>query len=320
MKRRFEPIDLKSVRTYPLASRRNLVKKEDFATTPLKTTSITDFLTSLPDILAGKAFKELVKATGQAFKKGKPVIWAMGAHPIKVGLNPVLINLMKKGLISLLALNGAGIVHDVEIALVGETSEDVQEGLIDGSFGFAKETGELINEAVKEGAKKDLGFGESVSQRLLAAKTSHQEVSLLYNAAKLGVPVTVHVALGTDIVHTHPCADGGAIGEASLLDFRILASAVKELNNGGVYFNIGSAVLLPEVFLKALTLVRNLGYEVENFTTANFDFKEHYRPLQNVVKRPTAKPGSRGFSFIGHHEIMIPLLAQALLEEMCRGV
>lgn len=318
MGRKFKPIDLKKVRTYPLASRRNLVKKDDFAVAPSKASSITDFIASLPNILAGRAFKELIKLTGDAFRKGKPVVWAMGAHPIKVGLNPVLIDLMERGLISLLALNGAGVVHDVEAALIGETSEDVQKGLKDGSFGFAQETGELINESVEEGARQGLGLGESVSRRLLDEKPPHHSVSLLYNAARLGISVTVHVALGTDIIHTHPGVDGGATGKASLIDFRILASAVKDLNDGGVYFNIGSAVLLPEVFLKALTLVRNLGYEVEKFTTVNFDFKEHYRPLQNVVKRPTAKPGSKGFSFIGHHEIMMPLLARALLEEISR--
>ncbi len=313
-KKKIKPLDFSRVKTYPLKTRKNLVKKENFAQPPLEPATFADFFSSLPEILATRDLRKLVQKILLARHKGKPVIWAMGAHLIKVGLTPYLIKLMDKGFVDFVALNGAGVIHDVEVALIGETSEDVSQSLQDGSFGFARETGELINSALLEAKEKGWGYGEAVIKKLENEKPPFSDLSLLLAAGQRGIPVTVHVAIGTDIVHTHPSVNGEALGKASLLDFQLFCGAVKELNDGGVYLNIGSAVLLPEVFLKALTVVRNLGYEVEKFTTANFDFQLHYRPKQNVVARPTLKKGSEGYYFVGHHEILLPLLAQALIE------
>ncbi len=238
----------------------------------------------------------------------------MGAHVIKVGLNPILIDLMKRGIISAIALNGAGIIHDTEIALVGRTSEEVADGIGAGAFGAAKETGEILNQAINTGAGKNIGLGQAVGEALLTRNFQNNDQSLLATARQLEIPVTVHVAIGTDIIHIHPDADGAAIGKTSHLDFRLFSSLVAEMEQG-VYLNIGSAVLLPEVFLKAITVVRNLGHTVNNITTANFDFIRHYRPAVNVVQRPTLS-GGRGFNFTGHHELMIPLLAAAILDEL----
>ncbi len=315
-KKQFKPLDFSRVKTYPLKTRKNLVKIEDFARPPSEPATFADFFSSLPEILASCDLRKLVKKILEARSKNKPLIWAMGAHFIKVGLTPYLIKLIDKGFVDFIALNGAGVIHDVEVALIGETSEDVGQSLQDGSFGFAQETGELINQALLESKEERGGFGEAVIKKLAKEKPPFSSSSLLLAAGQRGIPVTVHVAIGTDIIHTHPNVDGEALGRASLLDFQLFCGAIKELNNGGVYLNIGSAVILPEVFLKALTLVRNLGYEVEQFTTANFDFQLQYRPKQNVVARPTAKEGSEGYYFVGHHEILIPLLAQALVEEI----
>jgi hypothetical protein len=223
---------------------------------------------------------------------------------------------MEEGLIHCLAMNGAGIIHDLELALVGKTSEDVEEGLEAGAFGMAEETSIFLNESIREGVKKGLGIGEAIGRRLLSEDFPHRQYSLLAAGARLGIPITVHVAIGTDIIHMHPSANGEAIGEGSLRDFHKLTAVVSQLR-GGVYLNIGSAVILPEVFLKALTLARNLGYDVQDFTTVNMDFMQHYRPTTNVVKRPTQQSG-RGYTLIGHHEIMVPLLVAALLEELRR--
>lgn len=315
-KKKIEPLDFSQVKTYPLKNRKNLVRKENFAKPPSEPATFAQFFSSLPEILASDNLRKIVRKILAAKVKGKPVVWGMGAHVIKVGLTPYLIRLMDKGFISFIALNGAGIIHDVEVALIGETSEDVGESLRNGSFGFARETGELINGALLEAKENGWGFGEAVIKKLKETKPPFSDFSLLLAAGEKNIPVTVHVAIGTDIIHTHPSVDGEALGKASLLDFKLFCGAVKELNGGGVYLNIGSAVLLPEVFLKALTVVRNLGYEVENFTTANFDFQLHYRPKQNVVARPTAKEGSEGYYFVGHHEILLPILAQALIEEL----
>ncbi len=314
-KKEIKPLDFSRVRTYPLKTRKNLVRKEDFARPSGKKISFAEFFTSLPEILASRDLKRLVKKILIAREKNKPIIWGMGAHVFKVGLTPYLIKLMEKGLVSLVALNGAGVIHDVEIALIGETSEDVGESLRDGSFGFAQETGKLINTSLLKGKEKGWGFGEAVMEGLQKSNPPFASYSLLCAASEKGIPVTVHIAIGTDIIHTHPGVDGEALGKASLLDFQLFCGAVKELNEGGVYLNIGSAVLLPEVFLKALTVVRNLGYKVEKFTTANFDFQLQYRARQNVVARPTVEEGSEGYYFIGHHEILIPILSQALIEE-----
>ncbi|HUU41261.1 MAG TPA: hypothetical protein VMW42_09980, partial [Desulfatiglandales bacterium] len=249
-----------------------------------------------------------------AIKEKKTILLALGAHTIKVGLSPIILDLMERGIITGLAMNGAGIIHDLEVAMVGSTSEDVDNELANGRFGMAKETGEFLNNAIKEGAKKGSGLGISVGKSILKASLPYTEYSLCAGAAKMNIPLTVHVAIGTDIIHFHPAVDGSAIGKTSHLDFRIFSTMVSQLE-GGAYINLGSAVILPEVFLKALTLVRNLGFNVREFTTLDMDFIRHYRPLTNVVKRPTLE-GGVGFSITGHNEIMFPMLAAALIENL----
>ena len=307
-------MSLDGVRTYPLAQRKSLVTLEDFARPASPGSSFKAFLASLPNFLAAKDFQEVVARIAGARRLGKPVILGMGAHPIKVGLSPLIIQLMEKGVLRGLALNGAGIVHDFEVAFAGKTSEDVSSEIGRGAFGMAEETGRMINEAINRGWEKGWGIGRSVGEMISREKFPHRRLSLTAAGLRLGIPVTVHVALGTDIVHMHPKSRGAAIGEGSHMDFRLFAAMISGLE-GGVYINLGSAVILPEVFLKALTLVRNLGFRVENFTTVNMDFIPHYRPLTNVVRRPTQK-GGRGFHFTGHHEIMFPLLAAAILEKI----
>jgi len=312
-----EPLSFKDLKTYSVHGRHSKVTVEDFARPMKAGMSVQDLVQALPRQLAGKDFPELVQRIADAHRNGKPVILGMGAHVIKVGLNPVLIDLMQRGIITAIALNGAGIVHDTEIAMVGRTSEEVADVLGAGAFGAARETGEVLNGAICRGAQKNIGLGEAVGEVLLEQEFPFNDQSLLAQARKLDIPVTVHVAIGTDIIHIHPGADGAAIGQTSHHDFRIFCSLVADLE-GGVYLNVGSAVLLPEVFLKALTVVRNLGHEVKNLTTANFDFIRHYRPATNVVHRPTLE-GGRGFNFTGHHELMIPLLGAALLDALADG-
>jgi hypothetical protein len=268
----------------------------------------------LPKQLAGKDFPELVERIAAAVIGKRPVLVGMGAHVIKVGLAPILIDLMERGIISALALNGAGIIHDAEIAMVGRTSEEVANVLGAGAFGAARETGEVLNQAINQGAREGIGIGEAVGNALLQQNFPFNSQSLLAQARRLGIPVTVHVAMGTDIIHIHPAADGAAIGQCSHHDFRVFCRLVSGLE-GGVYLNLGSAVLLPEVFLKALTVVRNLGHVAQRFTTANFDFIRAYRPATNVVHRPTLE-GGKGFNFTGHHELMIPLLAAAVVDKL----
>lgn len=309
-----EPLDFTDLQTYSVHDRHSKVTVEDFARPLQPGMKVADLIRSLPGQLAGRDFPELVQRIAKAHKEGKPVILGMGAHVIKVGLNPVLIDLMRRGIITAIALNGAGIVHDAEIAMIGRTSEEVADVLGAGAFGAARETGEVLNGAICRGAQKNIGLGEAVGEVLLEQDFPFNEQSILAQARKLDIPVTVHVAVGTDIIHIHPGADGAAIGQTSHHDFRIFCSLVADLE-GGVYLNVGSAVLLPEVFLKALTVVRNLGHEVRNLTTANFDFIRHYRPFTNVVHRPTLE-GGRGFNFTGHHELMIPLLGAALLDAL----
>ena len=307
-----EPLDFQDLHTYSVHDRHSKVTVKDFAK-PLKAgLSVRELLESLPGQLAGNDFPELVQRVVSAIQEGKPVLLGMGAHVIKVGLNPVLIDLMKKGVISAIALNGAGIIHDTEIAMVGRTSEEVADVLGAGAFGAARETGEVLNKAIKRGAEKNIGLGQAVGEALLEQDFPYNDQSLLAQARKMDIPVTVHVAVGTDIIHIHPSVDGAATGKTSHHDFRVFCSLVSQLERG-VYLNVGSAVLLPEIFLKALTVVRNLGHEVKNLTTANFDFIRHYRPATNVVHRPTLE-GGRGFNFTGHHELMIPLLAAAILD------
>jgi hypothetical protein len=306
----YEEFDLSGIRTYPLASRTSKANAQDFAKVPAPGGSVGAFVESLPGILAGADFKAVVTAVRAARASGGGLIWGLGAHVIKTGLSPVLIDLMDRGYVSALAMNGAGVIHDFELALSGSTSEDVDEALGPGRFGMAEETGTLLNAAIADGVSRGLGLGQAVVARLTELKPAHAGVSLLAAASRLEIPVTVHVAIGTDIVHMHPAADGAAIGEGSLRDFRYFVSSVARLK-GGVYLNCGSAVVLPEVFLKAVALARNTGISLEGLTTVNIDFMKMYRPHTNVVTRPVAGIG-KGYSLIGHHEILIPLLAAAL--------
>ncbi len=311
---KFEPLDLSAVATYPLASRPSKVTAEDFAQPVRTEASLKDFLSSLPDILAVKDLRTLAGLIRGAKSNTRAIIVGLGGHVIKTGLSPVLIDLMNRGYATAFAMNRSAMIHDFEIAIVGATSEDVDATLGSGNFGMAEETGRLVNEAIKAGANDQIGMGEAIGRLLHSMQPAHADRSLLYAAYKANVPVTVHVAIGTDIVDIHPSADGASTGQTTYRDFRLLCSIVRELDGGGVYLNLGSAVVLPEVFLKTVTVVRNLGFKLEDFSTANFDFIQHYRPLTNVVRRPVAGSG-RGFSFTGHHEIMIPLLAASILAE-----
>jgi hypothetical protein len=310
-----DPLEFSGLRTVPLAVRGGKVRVEDFGSPSPNNAGVRGLVDSLPRILAGDSFRGVIEAIERAHASGKPVIWGLGGHVIKTGLAPVLIDLMKRGFATAFALNGAAAIHDFEIALVGCTSEDVEAVLPDGSFGSAEETGREMNRAISAGALEGIGMGEALGRALQQlAKPEFAASSLLHQAYLAAVPVTVHVAIGTDTPHTHPACDGAAVGRATHHDFRLLCSLVGGLNEGGVYLNVGSAVVLPEVFLKAVSAVRNLGQPVREFTTVNFDFLQHYRPRANVVERPHAQSGGRGFSITGHHEIMIPLLAAALRE------
>ena len=304
-------IDLSKIRTYSLKNRESKVRINDFSRPHKKGAGFRDFFASLPDILASKHLKDVVAAVVQARKDGRPVMLGMGAHSIKVGLNPVIIDLMERGIITSLSLNGAGIIHDFELAFVGQTSEDVDKEILSGAFGMAEETGSMLNQAIRSAAKHE-GIGAAVGRMIQEGDFPYKDKSLLAAGRRLDVPVTVHVAIGTDIIHMHPSFDGKATGEAAHRDFLTFCSLVSELE-GGVYINLGSAVLLPEIFLKAVTLVRNIGHPLRHFTTVNMDFVQHYRPNTNVVRRPT-QDGGRGFALTGHHEIMLPLLAAAIIE------
>ncbi|HEY7289674.1 MAG TPA: hypothetical protein VH583_07545 [Vicinamibacterales bacterium] len=308
MKFSYDEFDLSDLKTYPLKSRKSKARAEDFGTPAPG--SVASFVDSLPDILAAADFKAIVRALADARAHDGGIIWGFGAHVIKTGLGPILNDLMERGYVSALATNGAGIIHDFEIALVGATSEDVDEALGPGRFGMAEETGRLLNAAFTEGVAAGLGLGQSVAKFLREKSPQHARSSVLATAARLDIPITVHVAVGTDIIHMHPAASGAAIGEGSLRDFRYFVGNVARLERG-VYLNCGSAVVLPEVFLKAVALARNRGIPLAGLTTVNLDFMRHYRPQTNVVVRPTAGSG-RGYSIVGHHEIMIPLLAAAL--------
>jgi len=310
----YQPLDFSGLNTYSIHGRYSKVTVENFAKPLAPGSTLKQFIASLPDQLLGLDFPELVGRLAASHENGRPIVVGMGAHVIKVGLNPILIDLMERGIISAIALNGAGIVHDTEIAMVGRTSEEVGEVLGSGAFGAAKETGEVVNAGINLGAKNGQGLGEALGEYLLAQNFPYNHMSLLATAKRLGIPLTVHVAMGTDIVHIHPTANGAAIGQTSHQDFRLFCSLVADLE-GGAYLNFGSAVLLPEVFLKALTVARNLGHVVNNFTTANFDFIRHYRTMTNVVNRPTMG-GGKGYNIIGHHELLIPLLAATLLDHL----
>jgi hypothetical protein len=312
MKLPYEEFDLTDVRTYPLASRKSKTHRDAFASPYRAGTGVTGLLDSLPSILAASDFKAVVAAILAARRAGSPIIWGIGAHVLKTGLSPILIDLMERGFVSALATNGAGIIHDFEIALSGATSEDVDTSLGPGLFGMAEETGTELNEAINEGVREGLGLGQSIARHLAQREARHAHYSIAATAWRLEIPLTVHVAIGTDIIHMHPLASGAAIGEGSLRDFKYFTSAVARLASG-VYINCGSAVVLPEVFLKAVGLARNQGVSLIGLTTVNIDFLRHYRPITNVVTRPTARIG-RGYALTGHHELLIPLLAAAVIE------
>jgi len=312
MKVGYTEFDLSQVQTYPLSSRASKVTVADFARPHVAGSGVEGWMSSLPALLAGRDFRAVADAIAEARRQDRPVVWGLGAHVLKVGLSPVIIDLMRRGFVSALALNGAGLIHDFELAVGGSTSEDVDGALGAGRFGMATETGRDLNAAITEGVARGEGIGQTVGAYLCHREPDHLEHSLLGMAHRLGIPVTVHVALGTDIIHMHPSASGAALGEGSLRDFRYLASVVSHLA-GGVYLNCGSAVVLPEVFLKAVAVVRNAGHSLDGLTTVNLDFLRQYRPQTNVVTRPTAGTG-RGYSLTGHHELLIPLLAAVLVE------
>ena len=308
-----EPIDLTEITTYELASRPSKVTVEDFARPIAEDETLEGFLDKLPSILAVQSMRELSGRIRRARDMDKPIIWGIGGHVIKTGLAPLIIDLMDRGLVTAIAANGSVLVHDTEIALVGSTSEDVDATLGRGDFGAAKETGEILNKAARDGRDSRVGLGEAMGRELTRLKPRNTDKSLLCAAYSRKLPVTAHLAIGADIGHFHPSCDGAALGETTHRDFRLMCSLVRELNGGGVYINYGSAVMLPEIFLKAVTVVRNLGHELGDITTANFDFIQGYRPSTNVVRRPTADGAGKGFAITGHHELTLPLLAAMLI-------
>jgi hypothetical protein len=310
---KYAEVDLSKVRTYSVAQRLSKMHREAMARPHRRGNFFEDFYKSLPDILIARDFRELVDHIIAARKNNKPVILMMGAHVLKVGLSPIVIDLMERGILTGVASHGASVIHDAELALFGKTSEEVADGLADGSFGMARETAEFINAAIKTGRDDQLGLGEAVGKAIAESPQANPGLSVLAAGFKRAIPFTVHVAIGTDIIHQHASADGAASGELSFRDFKILSREVIDLNDGGVVLNFGSNVLMPEVFLKALTIARNLHPPVNHFFTANFDMFPHYRPRVNVVQRPTLQ-GGKGYNFIGHHEIMMPLLAAAVKE------
>jgi hypothetical protein len=313
----YEQFDLSDIKTYPLDARHSKAQATDFARPLEPGSSLGAFVDSLPNILAAADFKKVVQALVEAKRSEGGILWGLGAHVVKTGVGPVLIQLMERGFVSSIAVNGATVIHDFEIALIGATSEDVDAALGPGRFGMAEETGRLLNNAITNGIADGLGIGQSVGRFLTAAQPPFAHVSVLAAATRLGIPITVHVAIGTDVIHMHPAASGAALGEGSLRDFRYFVTNVSRLERG-VYLNCGSAVVLPEVFLKAVALSRNRGLALAQLTTVNLDFMRMYRPSTNVVARPTAGTG-RGYSLVGHHEIMIPLLAAAVLDLDGRG-
>ncbi|MEN6603318.1 MAG: hypothetical protein ABFD86_12975 [Bryobacteraceae bacterium] len=309
------PIEFNALRTVPLASRGGKVRVEAFGHAYCKGSGIGGWLDSLPNLLAANDFRALIDALVRARAAGKPILWGLGGHVIKCGLAPVLIGLMENGYATGFCMNGAAAIHDFEIALAGWTSEDVEAALPEGRFGVAEETGREMSLAIASAAANDLGAGEAFGRALGAPGAApHADASLLAAAYRRRVPVTVHVAIGTDTLHIYPRLDASALGAATHRDFRLFCTLIESLDEGGVYLNVGSAVILPEVFLKAVTAVRNLGRPLKDFTTVNFDFLDHYRPRVNVVQRPHAGAGGRGIALRGHHELMLPLVAAALLE------
>lgn len=307
-------LDFEKIKSYPIRKRKNKVRIKDFTDLNVweKGGNVEDLF---PAILKGNDIRDIVEAVLKAVEKNRPVIFAMGAHVIKCGLSPLIIDLMQKGIISAIAMNGAGAIHDYEIALIGETSEDVAAGIKEGLFGMAEETGAMMNSGLNEFVDDKTGLGEAWGRDISEKAFDHRDKSILSNGFKRSIPVTIHVAFGTDITHIHPSADGALIGKGTQNDFRLFTSVIADLKDGGCFFNIGSSVILPEVFLKALSIVRNLGCKVKDFTTVNMDMIQHYRPGVNVIKRPT-QDGGRGYSLVGHHEIMIPLLYDMIVRRL----
>ncbi|MBI3333293.1 MAG: hypothetical protein HYZ93_04305 [Candidatus Omnitrophica bacterium] len=314
---RSAPPPLKRLRRYSLTDRPSKVEKESFAKTTPAGSSFRTFFDNLPRILAARNLHQLAEAIVQAHRRGKPVIALLGAHVLKVGLSPLIVDWIERRVLTAVAMTGSGIIHDFELAYQGATSEEVAQALADGSFGMARETADFLNGAIQEGARKGLGLGESVGRMIEAKKLRYRALSVFAAAYRAKIPATVHVAIGTDIIHQHPSCDGAALGQTSLADFRTLTQAVSGLGDGGVALNVGSAVVLPEVFLKAVSINRNLGFPVKDFTAANLDMIAHYRPHQNVLSRPTAL-GGQAISLIGHHEILLPLLYAAVMERLKR--
>ncbi|HUQ92434.1 MAG TPA: hypothetical protein VM120_12205 [Bryobacteraceae bacterium] len=311
----FQPLAFDGLNTIPIADRGGKVTIAHMARAYQKGSGLPGLFDTLPGLLAASQFGSVVSAILEARRRQRAIIWGLGGHVVKCGLAPTLIDLMRRGFITAFAMNGAASIHDFEIGLAGQTSEDVEAVLPDGRFGAAEETGREMNEAITEGAKQGAGMGEAIGERLnRIARPEFAAYSIVLQAWKASVPVTVHVAVGTDTPHTHPAADAAAIGAATHHDFRLLCSLVREIHDGGVYLNVGSAVILPEVFLKAVSVVRNLGHPLARFTTVNFDFLQHYRPKVNVVERPHSQREGKGYAITGHHELMIPLLAAALIE------
>lgn len=310
----FKPLDLSKIKTYSIKERKNLSNINLFAKPVLPTDGIHAFFESLPEILASSNLRKVIDAIVLAYQNKRPVVMALGAHVIKCGLSPLIIDLMTRRIITALAMNGAAAIHDYEVSLIGATSEDVAISLKDGSFGMAKETAGAFQTASAQGIKGNRGLGRALGERILEEKNAYNDLSLLALGARLNIPATVHVALGTDTIHMHPNISGKDLGESSHIDFKILASVVSKLE-GGVWLNVGSAVIMPEVFLKAVCIARNVGHKVENFVTVNMDMIQHYRPQTNVLKRPT----QLGYAITGHHEIMLPLLRMGILSKLGEG-
>ena len=309
---KYRPLNKKKLKTISIKDRPSLVDMKDFPKPYLPGADFNSFVNSLPPFLAARDLREFAGLLGEARKKDRPIVWGLGAHVVKLGLSPLIIDLMQRGWISAIATNGALMIHDFEIALAGKTSENVADNLLQGNYGNTEETGLFLNLALKEGAAMNMGAGEAVGYYLIQAKLPNLEHSILFNAYKLNIPVTIHPAIGTDFIHFHPMFSGEVTGALAERDFQLLASIVSGIGHGGAYLNIGSAVILPEVFLKTVAYCAAQGIQLEKFSTAVFDFNRHYRPFENVFKRPVAQ-GGRGFYFVGHHEIMIPLLAAMLI-------
>ena len=310
----FKPLDYSKLKTYSIKDRHSKVDIKDFSTPWEKGSRLSAFLDTLPSILAGNDLRCVIKAISLAAKNKHQVCFVMGGHVIKTGMSPIVIDLMEKNVFTLVSMNGAGITHDLEIAMTGRTSEDVTQSLGDGSFGMAKETSHFLNQAIKNAKKQSIGLGKAVGDLILKENLKYKHLSLTAKGCALDIPVTVHVAIGTDIIHMHPDFDAAACGAASYYDFKLFASKITDLEKG-VFINAGSAVILPKIFLKAVTLVRNLGHLLDDFTTVNLDFIRHYRPMTNVVNRPTLGKG-KGYSIVGHHEILIPLIAAGVIESL----